>query len=156
MIETVATVVAVNQGTITVEALRRSSCDQCADKDCGNGQVNRALSNRYHRLSLPFDEPVAIGQQVIVALPEQGLLTAAGLMFVVPLLAILIGAGIGQWLLVELLAQHELWVVVLAASAGVAGFTIARWWHRKIQSHQWFEPHIKRLHHTITATEVSS
>lgn len=156
MIETVATVVACNNGLITVEAMRKSSCDKCSEQECGNGQVNRALSNRYHRLTLPFSEPVTVGQQVIVALPEQGLLTAAALMFVLPLLCILAGAGLGQWLLVDLFDQHELWVSGFALLAGIVGFALARWKHRKIQSHQWFEPHIKRLHQTIDATEVSS
>lgn len=156
MIETIATVVASNNGLITVEALRRSSCDKCSEQECGNGQVNRALSNRYHRLTLPYSQSVSVGQQVIVALPEQGLLTAAALMFVLPLLFILVGAGIGQWLMVELLGQHEVWVMISALTMAVLGFALARWWHRKIQSHQWFEPHIKRLHQTIDATEVSS
>ncbi|MBD1389998.1 SoxR reducing system RseC family protein [Neiella sp. HB171785] len=154
MIETIATVVDYQAGQVTVEALRRSSCDQCADKDCGNGQVNRALSNRYHRLTLPYQSPLKVGEQVVLALPEQGLLTAAVLMFVVPLIAILLGAGVGHWLFVGLLGQSELMVVFSALICAVAGFLGARWWHSKIQQHQWFEPHIKRLHQPVDALSV--
>ncbi|GGA74734.1 hypothetical protein GCM10011369_15700 [Neiella marina] len=154
MIETIATVVDYHGGQVTVEALRRSSCEQCTDKDCGNGQVNRALSNRYHRLTLPYNAPLKVGEQVVLALPEQGLLTAAGLMFVVPLVAILVGAGVGNWLFVGLLNQTELMVVLSALLFGAAGFVGARWWHSKIQKHQWFEPHIKRRHQPVDGLTV--
>lgn len=145
MIETLATVVAWKNGIVTVEASQTSSCDACSQPECGSGQVNKALARRYHKISLPHPEPLESGSQVLIAIPEQGLMTAVGLMFVLPLLCLLAGAGIGEWLFVELLGQHEVWVMLFSLLGGGAGFWGARRWHRKLAGEQSLEPKVVRV-----------
>ena len=145
MIEARARVVACDGKRVTLEAIQQSSCDQCSDKECGNGQVNRALSKRYHHLVLPVSSPLLPGDEVILEIPEQGLLTAAGLMFVLPLLMLMMGALLGQWLLVSALDLHELWVVLSSFLGGGVGYKLATIWHPKLNQRHWFEPRIARV-----------
>ncbi|MCM2678819.1 SoxR reducing system RseC family protein [Echinimonas agarilytica] len=156
MIETIATVVESRSGMVVVEAARKSSCDSCSDKQCGNGQVNRALETRYHKLSLPYDDQLQVGTQVVVAIPEQGLLTAAGLMFVLPMLSMLLLAFGAQWLFVERLGLHEITVIAWAAGGAWLGYKIARIWHQNLNQKEWLEPRIKRVIPEVVTTEIKS
>ena len=145
MIETLATVVSCSNGLVTIEASQKTSCDQCAEPECGSGQVNKALAKRYHKLTLPYPETLAQGAQVVIAIPEQGLLTAAGLMFVLPLCCLLVSASFGHWFFVSLLQQHELWVILSSLGGGLLGFMGARYWHRRQSQNELLEPSIVRV-----------
>lgn len=145
MIEAIAKVTHSEKGWVTVEASQQSSCDACSQPECGSGQVNQALARRYHQLTLPYAEPLPKGAQVVIAIPEHGLLTAVGLMFVLPLLSLILAAAMGQWLVVSLLEQHELWVMFITLLGGFLGFAAAKRWHSRLTRQDGLEPKIVRL-----------
>ncbi len=144
MIEAIATVVKSQSGWVTIEAFSRSSCDHCQQSDCGSSQTYKALPKRYHRLTLPYHESVSEGTQVIVALPEKGLLTASALMFALPLICILLGAIAGQWLNTLVMSPSEWIAIIMSILGGFIGFHVSKRWHRKLHGAHWLEPTIIR------------
>ncbi|GGW85994.1 SoxR reducing system RseC family protein [Alteromonas halophila] len=100
MITERATVVAVNDDSVVVEAAIKTTCNGCqAQSDCGTGAIATAFAPKVQRLTLRSPVPVEIGDEVSVGIPEAGMLSASALLYVVPLLA-LIGSALllDSWL----------------------------------------------------------
>ncbi len=66
---------------------QQTSCNSCASKSsCATGQVTKAIGNKQHAWSLITPLKVSEGDVVEIALPEKALLSAAALVYLVPLL----------------------------------------------------------------------
>ncbi|GGF75547.1 SoxR reducing system RseC family protein [Alteromonas lipolytica] len=126
MLTETATVVKVEGDKITVSASVKTGCSQCqAATDCGTSAVAKAFTPRQQLLTVSSPLPVKTGDQVMIGIPEQKMLLASLLVYLVPLLAF-----IGSVMATTLLTQwHELsgfaigaivaWVSVKAVSRGV-------------------------------------
>jgi len=132
MIERSAEVVGVSVTGILVEALRESSCGDCAAKGaCATAVIGTVVGRRKVRMELPDAFPVEIGDRVIVGLSERELLRGAGLIYLLPLLA-LFAAGLLAELLATLAGLDTELPVAIAAVAGLyLGLRVAR---RRLQS----------------------
>ncbi len=98
MISQKATVVAIENDRIWVEAERQSTCGGCQIRQgCGTGLLAKHVGKRFNRIAVPNNKSVQIGQQVTVAIPEDALLQGAFMMYLVPLLAMFAGAGLARW-----------------------------------------------------------
>ncbi|MEX0614456.1 MAG: SoxR reducing system RseC family protein [Methylophaga sp.] len=99
MISQKATVVAIETDRIWVEAERQSTCGGCQIRQgCGTGLLAKHVGKRFNRIAVPNNKTVKIGQQVTVAIPEDALLQGAFMMYLLPLLAMFVGAGLARWL----------------------------------------------------------
>ncbi|BFT29737.1 SoxR reducing system RseC family protein [Alteromonas sp. D210916BOD_24] len=88
MIKETATVIAVDGDMVTVEAAIKSTCNSCqAQSDCGTGVISRALAPKMQQLTLHTPMTVKVGQQVVVGIPEAGILSASAWLYVLPLVA---------------------------------------------------------------------
>ena len=77
----------------------RAGCERCAQgKGCGGGLLSRLLGDRLYQLRVPVPAGIAVGDQVQLGITEGALLGAACLMYLLPLLALLGGALIGDFL----------------------------------------------------------
>ncbi|QPG06519.1 SoxR reducing system RseC family protein [Salinimonas marina] len=121
MITETATVVAVDQDRVTVEAAIKSTCSSCqAQSDCGSGVISRAMAPKVQHLEIETPMSVKVGDTVQVGIPEAGLLSASVWLYLVPLLVFLLSAAGLTQLQAWLNTGHELLVV-----AGAAGITLA-------------------------------
>lgn len=109
MIEQKATVISRDGQRVWVEAERHSTCGQCAArKGCGTGLLAKHVGQRFSRIAVDTDEDLQIGQQVMVSIPEQALLSGALMMYLLPLVVMFAAAmlarmsGLGE--LAEILA----------------------------------------------------
>lgn len=109
MIEQKATVISRDGQRVWVEAERQSTCGQCAArKGCGTGLLAKHVGQRFSRIAVDTDEDLQIGQQVMVSIPEQALLSGALMMYLLPLVVMFAAAmlarmsGLGE--LAEILA----------------------------------------------------
>jgi len=104
MIESPARVTRSHGDTAWVISEAPSSCGACAGKGCGSSVFSRL----WHpdTPEYPVANPIQAqpGEAVVIGLPEGSLLHATALGYVLPLLATLAGAGLGQWLFGELAA----------------------------------------------------
>lgn len=123
MIEQKATVVSRDGRLVWVEAERQSTCGQCqARKGCGTGMLAKHVGQRFSRLAVNTDLDLKVGQQVMVAIPEQALLSGACLMYLLPLLALFVGAT-----LTRMIGGGEL----LQITAGLLGLCAGFIWIKR-------------------------
>jgi sigma-E factor negative regulatory protein RseC len=96
MIEEQARIIAVEPGFAWVETQRQSSCGQCnARSGCGTTVLSKVLGNKMARIRAlnPQDE-FQTGQQVVVGIAEGAFLRGALFVYMVPVLAMLVGASL--------------------------------------------------------------
>lgn len=99
MLEARGYVVAVEPGQAWIESARQSACGSCASKGhCGTGLMGDALSGGGHvsRVMALDSIGVAVGDEVIVGLPEEGMLQASLLLYGLPLLGLVGGMVAAQ------------------------------------------------------------
>jgi len=116
MIEESAVVIACEAGIAEVEVVRRSTCGACSSNAaCGVSLLDRLLGRRPQHLVVGNKIGAAVGEMVVVGIPEGALLMAAVAAYLMPLLGLLAGALLGQTL------AQQTGVAVTADVAGLAG-----------------------------------
>ena len=122
MVEEIATVVSADGNGLWLTTTPVASCNACqASDDCGTGIVAKTLTPKSLQFYIPSELQLLPGEQVKIGLPEQQLVAAALMVYLVPLLLMLVAVVLGNALLLS-----ELWLIVLAIVAGGAGFLLAR------------------------------
>lgn len=122
MIEQSARVVSIDDQQIWLEVERQSSCSGCKLRNgCGTGLLSRHVGQRFSRLAVPRTKNVQVGEQVQIQIAEKGLLHGALMMYLLPLLGLIAGAG-----LVNLMAGPA-WLEIIS---GLGGLTIGFIWLR--------------------------
>jgi sigma-E factor negative regulatory protein RseC len=96
VIEQTALVTAVAGDRAEVETRRRSACSGCAEGGCGTALFGAWLGNSCSRLWVRNPIQARAGEQVVVGLPEQHLVGAAGLLYGLPLAGLLAGILVGR------------------------------------------------------------
>lgn len=118
MIEQKATVISRDAHQVWVEAERQSTCGQCqARKGCGTGLLAKHVGQRFSRIAVSTNENLKVGQQVIVSIPEQALLSGAFMMYLLPLLLMFAAATVAR-----MANSGELLEILAGLSGLVAGF----------------------------------
>lgn len=115
-----------------------ASCGACGGKGCGSSVFNRLWhpDNPEYQVANPIGAQP--GETVVVGLPDGALIQATGAAYVVPLLALLLGAGLGQLLGGE--ENEEL----AAALGGLTGLLLAGLWLKSRRSDMSGDPVILR------------
>lgn len=128
MIEETGTVVALKGDQVWVQRLGQGICAQCSARGgCGQAALSRLGGGERarqillpNRLSAEQGQAVAVGDRVVMGIAEQALLTASGLVYLLPLLLMLAGA-----LLADLLGPPGDLAAILAGAGGLAaGFAL--------------------------------
>ena len=103
MIEETAWVVGQEGDHIWVEAERKSTCGQCAaSKGCGTGALATVLGRRPMRMRARNTIDAHVGDQVVIGLQESALIKGSIAVYLLPLVALMVGALIGQGLAPQL------------------------------------------------------
>ncbi|MFD2113493.1 SoxR reducing system RseC family protein [Thiorhodococcus fuscus] len=97
MIEQEGTVVAVIGRYARVRTERRGACGNCSVSNaCGTSLLERFFGRRPGELTLLNVPSAGVGERVVVGVSEQGLLRASIAAYLVPVLALIGGAMIGD------------------------------------------------------------
>jgi sigma-E factor negative regulatory protein RseC len=128
MLET-GRVVAVESDGVWVETIRKTTCGSCAaQKGCGHGMMNRISEGRRSLIRalpgkvLPAD--CNVDDEVSISIPEEVILRGSLLVYILPLVAMLLGAWAGA----AVLPLGEDAAGGLGAIIGFAlGFALVRW-----------------------------
>ncbi len=127
MVEEIATVVATGQGGVWLTTTPVGTCNACqVSSDCGTGIVTKALTPRLQRFFLATELPLLAGEQVRIGIAAHSLLTAAVLVYLLPLVLLLTAA-----LLASIAGWPEGLVITLSFVAAALGFAIARWFGQR-------------------------
>lgn len=141
-------VVAIEGDGVWVETIRSSTCGACSlQKGCGHGLLSRIGDGRRGYIKvLPGDLAVsdcAVDDRVRISIPETVILRGSAIVYMVPLAAMLLGAGLAAGLS---RGGSDL-AAILGACLGLgAGLGLVRW-------HAWRHRHDASLQPTLLAIE---
>jgi len=156
MIEEQAKVISIDRNVIIVESTVKSTCSSCSQMDsCGSGQIAKAFPQKQLTYTLFNDQPVSIGDMVVIGLSEKLLLSAAWQVYLWPLIGLIIASSMGQWLMLKEIITYELIAVVLGLLGGYLGFFFARKQQMKLlDCPEWTPKLIKIIPANIPVTEI--
>lgn len=129
MIEELAVVVRIDNHQAWVESGQNSACGACLQKaSCTANAIGGVLKKK----SVPVDSDMLLktGDRVIVAIDEALLLRASVLLYLLPLMALFVGAGIADGLLIDNTGYKDLWI----AGSAVLSFLLSLWLINKAQN----------------------
>ena len=129
MLEEQGTVSHIEDPYAWVETERNSSCASCAARSgCGTAVLAKVLGRRPAKVRAINRIGARAGDRVVLGLAERALLQGSAAVYLVPLGAMMVAAGVGEWLASDLaLAAAE----ALSVVAGLLGLGAGLVWLRR-------------------------
>lgn len=142
MIEEQGRVVSFEPGSAWVETVRRSTCGSCqARAGCGQALLTKlGAGARQGYLRVLTDRPLKVGDNVVIGLPENAVVTASLLMYLFPLCGLFLAA-----LAADAVGLAEAWVILAALFGLVLGFVGVRWYAWRQRANPDLQPRVLRL-----------
>jgi sigma-E factor negative regulatory protein RseC len=141
-LETRAIVVETDGQNALVKADQAGGCEQCAGKGCGTGKLSQLFCSKPRRFQVKNPINAGVGDEVIISVAEGAVMRGIGLVYVLPLALLLIGATLGSiW---SQPGPSDSYAAVGALTGLAAGFAIAKWFSLQ-QGESRFQPYIARL-----------
>ncbi|MGY5452636.1 SoxR reducing system RseC family protein [Agarivorans sp. MS3-6] len=139
IIET-AKVVGFHQGQALVECVSKSACGSCGSAEhCGNSAIAKAFPTRTHQLSVEITEEVKVGDSIELGLNSKNMLNSALLVYLLPLLLLMAGAGMGK------ATQVSEGVVIITSLCGLLiGFVMVKLYTKRFMGHASYKPKMIR------------
>jgi sigma-E factor negative regulatory protein RseC len=127
IIEETARVVALDGDQAWVTTQRRTACGSCAaNKSCGAGIIARGLvSGRTLQIKAVNQVEAVVGDDVVLGIDDKVLLRSAVLMYLLPLLALMAGALLGEWVNDVLIRAGSEYLSILT---GLLAMVAVLWW----------------------------
>ena len=148
MIEEPATVIKGEQGFAWVETRRDSVCGACATrKACGTATLAKVLGQRQRCVRAVNGIGATVGDRVTIGLTEGALVQGSLVVYLVPVLGLLCGAGVGELLAGNIGASQTEPIAVLMGLTGMAlGVAWVRRFARRIETDRRYQPVLLRKH----------
>lgn len=128
MIESTGQIVACEGAYAWVATQRQSSCGSCAvNKSCGTSTVAKMFGDREHRVYARNQIQAHEGDTVVVGISEATLLKGSLLLYLMPLLALIVGGLLGELMAGQMGFDEDLSALVLA----LAGFAASLLWLKR-------------------------
>lgn len=126
MITETGRIVAIEPEGLWVETIQRSTCGSCAaQKGCGQSLMSRLLGHTSYLWVLLEGRDAAqyqLGEEIRIGVPETVVVKGSLFVYLVPLLFMLVGAG-----LADTLTQSDGWSAIGAMLGLLAGGLLVRW-----------------------------
>lgn len=138
MMTALATVSAVRENVqmfdIELSCDQQTSCSSCASqKSCATGIASKVAGKKALHWNLTTSRSVKVGQVVEIGFPEKSLIQSAAVVYLVPILALFIGALFAQWLIVPQFGLGEGCIILSAVLFSIAGIVIAKQLSKKLE-----------------------
>ncbi|HAS8424952.1 TPA: transcriptional regulator [Vibrio vulnificus] len=112
---------------VALSCEQQTSCSSCSSqKSCGTGVVSKAFGNKSLLWHLETQRRLYVGQVVEIGIPEQSLLQSAMLVYLLPIVAMLLGALFGHLVLSPWLEMGEGAVVLTSMLFAFIGILLAK------------------------------
>ena len=136
----------ISKNIARVKVQRTSSCESCSLKSgCGQSTLTKMSSNHCLELDVENTFNAKSGDEVLIAIPESGLMTASIRIYFMPLLLMFLGAVIGDLLDSQSELMSEFWTMLLALAGLIIGFYWARLFSQKQAYHKDFLPKMTKV-----------
>lgn len=151
-----ATVIALEDDSVWVETQRRGSCDSCAaNKGCGQGMLSRIVPGREHYIRALVDreqrQRLAVGDQVEIVVPDELVLKASLIVYLVPLSMLLLGMFAGAWVL-----PGDPGSIAGGAAGLLLGAALVRWHAHCVRNDTRVQPRVLALSPGFEALRLES
>src|SRR5471032_1520412 len=141
MLKEWATVVSWQDGVAKLRCETQAGCSSCHSRSgCGARVLNELGPQTEHTLQVSISERLEPGQKVELGITEGSLLRSAFLIYMTPLLGVILGGGLLQWL-----TQGDLYSVLGALAGGAIGFVVARALAAKLENQGDYQPVILQI-----------
>lgn len=130
MIEQTLTVVSVKGTTATLKPQAKKACEGCNGK-CGSQIFAKLFGNKEALFDFDFQQQLEPGQQVLFGLDDSHVVKSSFLTYLLPLLFAIATAIFAA----EVLFLPEGWQIILAFSAGFAGYLCAKFYLKAVKHH---------------------
>ncbi len=156
MIEETAKVIAINGRQVIVQSTIKSTCHSCHQQDdCGSGQIAKAIPHKSLTTEFTTNINIKVGDEVVLGLPEDIMLSSAFEVYMLPLLGLISFAAVGQFTLVEQWQLHELFAFLFALCGAFCGFYIARYRQKNSKVINNLQPKLlRKCANTIAVTKI--
>jgi sigma-E factor negative regulatory protein RseC len=138
-----ATVIAIEEHCVWVETQRQGSCNTCVVKQgCGQGMMSRLMPGREHYIRALVDDDeqhrqLAVGDRVEIVVPDELVLKASVIVYLVPLLMLLAGMFVGDGLV-----PGDPGSIVGGVMGLLLGAVLVRWHARSVRSDSRVQPRV--------------
>jgi sigma-E factor negative regulatory protein RseC len=105
-----------------VECVSKSACKSCSSNDnCGVGIVAKGLTDKSHKLSMPFKEGMEIDHSVELLIENKDIVKSSLIVYIIPLFLFIVTCT-----LTNLFFFNELAVIFASGVSLIAGTFIAK------------------------------
>ncbi|MDO6427419.1 SoxR reducing system RseC family protein [Thalassotalea sp. 1_MG-2023] len=155
MIEEHAQVIEINGEQAVVQTTVKSTCSGCQQlESCGSGQVAKAFGQKQVSYQINATTPVNIGDNVLIGLSEQVLLSAAWQVYLWPLIGLFVGSITGQYFFALMNFTHELFALFTGILGGYLGFKCAQFKQQRAASDErWHAKLLKVIQHNESSSQ---
>lgn len=123
MLEETGIVVAIDNDQAWVQTIRKSACSSCEAKSgCGQGVLARISDGKANQVLVSNSLELKVGDEVLIGIPEELLIKASVMVYLLPLLVMIASASvIEKWL-----APGDGWVAIAGVAGLAVGFTMVK------------------------------
>jgi sigma-E factor negative regulatory protein RseC len=122
MLETRAVIVQVEGRYALVQTSQANGCEQCEGKGCGSGKLSRLFCSKPRQFQVENPINAGMGDEVVISVAEGAILRGIGLVYLLPLLLLVIGAMLGSAWAGQSPGQHDVYAAAGALFGLAAGF----------------------------------
>lgn len=142
MLETRATVINVDGSSAMVQSSQATGCGQCDGKGCGTSKLSRLFCSQPRQFKVRNPVHADVGDEVIIAIVEGSVMRGIGLVYLLPLLLMFLGALLGNAIAEPQSADRN---AASGAMLGLAvGFLAVRMISKRLSGNR-YQPYIARI-----------
>lgn len=124
MVEVEVRIARIEGDTAWVESNRASACGHCSSgAGCGTRLFASVFGARPVQIAVPNSLGIRAGELAVLGLPERLMVLGSLRLYLLPLLGLILGAILGDWLAARLPGFGELWSILL----GLLGLMLLPW-----------------------------
>ncbi len=142
MLETRAIIMQIKGQYALVQANQGNGCEQCNGKGCGTGKLSQLFCSKPRQFQVDNPINANVGDEVVISVADGAVLRGIGLVYLLPLLLLVMGAMLGSILVVQP-EQRDGYEATGALLGLTVGFVIAKWISLR-QARGNFQPYIAR------------
>lgn len=144
MLETRARIIKIDGEKALIQADPGLGCEQCKGKGCGSSKLGQLFCSTPRQFQVENSIHAKLGDDVVVAVAEGVVLRGIGLVYVLPLLLMLVGALLGSVSISDA-GQHDGYAVIGALLGLLIGFVLAK--RISVRLNQgYFQPYLTGLY----------
>lgn len=145
MIEEQAQVIEINGDKLILQAQTQSTCGSCsANKGCGTSLLSRVIGRKFTRFQAQNNIDAAVGDTVIVGIPEDALLKGSLVMYAMPVMGMLIFALLADYVLSASAEFRDLMIAASAILGLIVSSLMSKGYFQRQSSIQLFSPVVLR------------